>query len=250
MTEQDLQLQMSVGTADAVLFLPDSAKPLPGVLHIPDIGSIREAQRAMARRLAAEGYVVLMPNPFYRTSRPPVFSVERKDPRWMERMKELIAPMTPEAQEKDMAAYIDLLSSQPSVQPENLGVVGYCIGGGFALRTAAVQAEKVRAMASFHGGGLYKADDPGSPHLVLARVKARLYFGHADQDSSMPADAIEHFEQALKKWGGKYESDTYHGSRHGWTVPDNPAYNEPAAERAYGKLTALFKATLAWPTGQ
>jgi carboxymethylenebutenolidase len=61
----------------------------------------------------------------------------------------------------------------------------------------------------------------------------------------MPAEAIEHFEQALKKWGGKYESETYHGSRHGWTVPDHPAYNEPAAERAYGKLIALFKAALA-----
>ena len=244
MTEQDLQLQMPDGTTDAVLFAPESAKPLPGVLHIPDIGSIRDSQRAMARRLAAEGYVVLMPNPFYRTSRPPVFSVERQDPRWMERLKELIAPLTPEAQEKDMAAYIDFLSSQPSVQSGKLGVVGYCIGGGFALRTAAVRPEKVRAMASFHGGGLYKENDPTSPHLVLPRVKARLYFGHADQDSSMPAEAIGHFEQALKKWGGAYESETYHGSRHGWTVPDNPAYNEPAAERAYGKLTALFKAAL------
>ncbi len=244
MTEQDLQIKTPDGTADAVLFLPDLATPLPGVLHIPDIGSIREAQRAMARRLAAEGYVVLMPNPFYRTSRPPVFSVERQDPRWMQRLKELIAPLTPEAQEKDMAAYVDFLSSRPAVHPDKLGVVGYCIGGGFALRTAAVRPEKVRAMASFHGGGLYRADDPGSPHLVLPRVKARLYFGHADQDSSMPADAIEHFEQALKNWGGAYESETYHGSRHGWTVPDNPAYNEPGGERAYGKLTALFKVTL------
>src|SRR5215469_5931460 len=166
MTEQDLQIQTPDGTADAVLFIPDANKRLSGILHIPDIASIRESQRSMARRLASDGYVVLMPNPFYRTGRPPVFTVERKDPRWVERMKELIAPVTPEAQDKDMAAYIDFLSSQPTVQSDELGVVGYCIGGGFALRSAALRPEKVRAMASFHGGGLYKADDPTSPHLL------------------------------------------------------------------------------------
>jgi carboxymethylenebutenolidase len=246
MTEQDLQLQMPDGTADAVLFTPDPSKSLPSVLHIPDIGSIRDSHRKMARRLANEGYIVLMPNPFYRTSRPPVFTFERKpgDPRVMERMKELSAPLTPDAQEQDMAAYVDFLASQPSVQSGKLGVVGYCIGGGFALRTSAVRPEQVRAMASFHGGGLYKANDPGSPHFVLPRVKARLYFGHADQDQSMTAEDIGHFEEALKAWGDTYESEIYKGARHGWTVPDNPAYNEPEAERAYRKLTELFKATL------
>ncbi|HEX7158933.1 MAG TPA: alpha/beta fold hydrolase, partial [Edaphobacter sp.] len=171
MKEQDLQLQMPGGTADAVLFTPDSSLPLPGVVSIPDIGSIRDATRKMARRLAEEGYVVLMPNPFYRTSRPPVFPFDRKpgvmDERTKLRMNELRAPLTPEAQEQDMAAYVDFLATQPSVQPDKLGVVGYCIGGGFALRTAAMRPEKVRAMASFHGGGLYKANDPASPHLVL-----------------------------------------------------------------------------------
>lgn len=249
MKEQDLQLQMPGGTADAVLFTPDSSKPLPGVLYIPDIGSIREANRKMAHRLAEEGYVVLMPNEFYRTSRPPVFPFERKpgvmDDRTRERMKELISPMTPEAQEQDMAAYVDFLAAQPSVQADKIGVVGFCIGGGYALRTAAVQPDKVRAVVSFHGGGLYKANDPASPHLVLPRVKARLYFGHADKDPSMTADDIAHFEQALKAWCGSYESETYPGALHSWTVLDSPVYNEPAAERAYGKMRDLFKAAFA-----
>ncbi|WP_263365298.1 dienelactone hydrolase family protein [Edaphobacter bradus] len=246
MTEQALQLKMPGGNADAVLFLPGSSGPLPGIVHIPDIGSIRESQRAMARRLAAEGYVVLMPNPFYRTSRPPVFPFERKpgDAKTMERMKELIAPLTPEAQEQDIAAYVDYLASQTSVLPNKIGVVGFCFGGGCALRTAAVRPEKVRAAASFHGGGLYEENDPASPHLVLPKVKARLYFGHADKDQLMPADAITHFEQALNSWGGKYESETYRGAFHGWTVPDSASYNKPEAERAYGKMTELFKAAL------
>ena len=249
MKEQDLQLQMPGGTADAVLFTPDSSRPLPGVVSIPDIGSIRDATRNMARRLAEEGYVVLMPNPFYRTGRPPVFPFDRKpgvmDERTKVRMNELRAPLTPEAQDHDMAAYVDFLSAQPSVKPDKIGVVGYCIGGGFALRTAAMRPEKVRAMASFHGGGLYKANDPASPHLVLPRVKARLYFGHADKDQSMTADDIAHFDQALKAWAGRYESETYPGAYHSWMALDSPVYNEPAAERGYSKMRDLFKAALA-----
>jgi carboxymethylenebutenolidase len=111
------------------------------------------------------------------------------------------------------------------------------------MRTAAVMADKVAAVASFHGGGLY-SDEPTSPHLVLPRIKARLYFGHASNDRSMPTEAIEKFDRALAAWGGKYESEVYEGAMHGWTVPDAPVYNQAQAERAFGKLTGLFAATL------
>lgn len=247
MTEKDLQLAVPDGTADAVLFTPEDGKPVPGVLFIPDIGSIRDAMRQMARRLASEGYTILMPNPFYRTSRPPVFSFPRKpgDPATMKRMGELIAPLTPEGLEKDLAVYLDTLASQPTTGTGMVGTVGFCIGGGIALRGAAVRPDLVGAVASFHGGGLYKNEDPGSPHLVLPRIKARLYFGHASDDKSMDAAAINHFEKALQTWGGRFESEIYQGAHHGWTVPDNPAFNEPLAERAYSKLTGLFREVLA-----
>jgi carboxymethylenebutenolidase len=128
MFEQDLRLTMPDGTADAVLFSPDPSTPLPGVLHLPDIGSIREAHRQMARRLAAEGYAVLMPNPFYRSGRPPLFDFPRKmgEPRTMQRFAELVGPMTPEAQQRDVAAYVDHLAAQPAVRPGVAGAVGYC----------------------------------------------------------------------------------------------------------------------------
>jgi carboxymethylenebutenolidase len=246
MTEQDLQLAMPDGTADAVLFSPDPSKPLPGVLHLPDIGSIREAHRQMARRLAAEGYAVLMPNPFYRSRRPPVFDFPRKmgEPRTMQRFQELVGPLPPEAQQRDTAAYVDLLAAQPAVRPGPVGVVGYCFSGALSLRCAAARPDQVAAAASFHGGGLYKADDPGSPHLVLPKVKAQLYFGHAEGDNSMTAEQITHLERALFDWGGDYESETYAGASHGWTVPDNPVFNPEQAERAFAKLTELFAETL------
>ena len=246
MVEQDIDLVTADGTADAVLFTPHAETALPGVLHIPDIRSIRETHRAMARRLASEGYTVLMPNPFYRTSRSPVMAPEIKhgSPEFMKRLQELVAPLTPEGIEKDLCVYLDYLISRPTTAMGKVGAVGYCIGGGMALRAAAVKHDRVGAMASFHGGGLYKPGDPGSPHSVLLRVKARLYFGHAVEDRSMTAEDIAGFEQALNKWGGEYTSEVYEGAHHGWTVPDNPAYNKPQAERAFTKMTALFRETL------
>src|SRR4029077_18422167 len=104
-----------------------------------------------------------------------------------------------------------------------------CFAGQMALRAAAARPDRIAAAAAFHGGGLV-TDTPTSPHLVLPRVKARLYFGHAVNDRSMPAEAIETLNAALEEWSGLYESDVYDGSLHGWTVPDSAVYNEPQAE--------------------
>jgi carboxymethylenebutenolidase len=112
-----------------------------------------------------------------------------------------------------------------------------------AMYAAATRPEKVAAAASFHGGGLY-TDAPTSPHLVLPRIKARLYFAHGVEDRSMPKEAIAKFEEALKGWGGRYESETYEGAHHGWTSADNPSYNQPQAERAFQKLLELLRQTL------
>ena len=124
-----------------------------------------------------------------------------------------------------------------------MAVVGYCFTGGMAMRAAAVRPEKIAAAASFHGGGLF-TDAPASPHLVLPRVKAQLYFGHAINDNSMPKEAIEKLDRALAAWGGKYESEVYDGAYHGWTSSDAPVYNQAQAERAFEKLMGLFARTL------
>ena len=136
------------------------------------------------------------------------------------------------------------LAAQPGVHHGSVAAVGYCFSGALSLRSAAARPEKVAAAASFHGGGLYKADDPASPHLALPQVNAQLYFGHAEGDNSMTAEQIILFERALFDWNGDYESETYAGASHGWTVPDNPVFNPPLAERAFAKLTELLAETL------
>ncbi len=245
MIEEAIEIRTSDGTADGVLFRAEGDRRLPGVVHLTDIGGIRQSHRDMAKRLADNGYTVLMPNVFYRTTKPPVMDITigLGDPRTMKRFGELRAPLTPEAVERDAKAYVDFLASHSAASAGSIGVVGYCFTGAFAMRTAAAMPDKVAAVASFHGGGLY-SDEPTSPHLVLPRIKARLYFGHATNDRSMPQEAIEKFDRALAAWGGKYENEVYDGAFHGWTTADAPVYNQPQADRAFGKLTELLAATL------
>ena len=123
-----------------------------------------------------------------------------------------------------------------------MGVVGFCYAGEFALRMAAARANRIGAAASFHGGGLYK-DEETSPHRVLPRIKARLYFGHATNDNSLTAGQIEMLESALEKWGGDYASETYN-ARHGWMIPGREIFDPSNAERGFSKLIELFDASL------
>jgi carboxymethylenebutenolidase len=241
MIEKTIEIPVADGTSDGVLFRPEDERPLPGVIFLTDIGGIRPATRDMSRRLAAEGYCVLMPNVFYRSGRPPLWDFPRRlgEERTMKRIAELSAPVTSDAMERDASDYIEFLSVQDSVGEGAMGVVGHCFTGSMALRTAAARPDRIAAVASFHGTRLF-TDDPTSPHLVLPRVNARLYFAHAVEDNTMPKEAIEKFNRALEAWGGRYESEVYDGAYHGWTALDSPVYNAAQAERAFGKLAELF----------
>ena len=244
MPEQHLRITMPEGETDAYLFTPDSheaATPLAGVIDYPDIKGIREVSRAMSQRVANEGYLVLSPNVFYRYGPPPVFDDVPWDftnPRTLERFKQLATPLVGEAFAADVRAYVATLDAH-GASPGPIGVIGHCFTGGLALRTAAAMPERFGAAASFHGGGLYQEGNPDSPHLQIPGIKASLYFGHATDDGSMPAEAIKHLEEALADWGGLYESEIYQAG-HGWTVPENPMYDKPEAERAHAKLISLL----------
>ena len=180
-----------------------------------DIVGIRKSIRELAQRVADAGFTVLLVNPFYRTSRTPLFTFKAAfgEERTMKRLGELAGPLTPEAIARDASACVDYLSAHESVKPGPLGVVGYCFTGGVALRYAAAQPDQIAAAASFHGGRLY-TDAPTSPHLLLPQVKARLYFGHADQDNSMPEAAIQKLRGGACDWGGRYQSELYTGAAH------------------------------------
>lgn len=247
-TETAVTIQTGDGVADGFLYTPqaEGAKTTwPGAMHLVDIGGIRDSHRGMAKRLASQGYVVLLPNIFYRVGKAPFFPwpIKMDDAATMSKMNELRTSLPPDAVIRDGKAYTSFLSQQPGVASGPMGVVGHCFSGAVSVRWAASQPDKIAAAASFHGGRLC-TDEPASPHTLLPQIKSRLYFGHAVEDRSMPKESIESFERALAAWGGKFESETYAGAHHGWTVPDSPAYNQPQAERAFEKLTQLFATAL------
>jgi carboxymethylenebutenolidase len=245
---QSVEIPTADGISGALLVRPDSAETLPGVIQLTDGIGFRQAHVDLSKRIAEQGYVVLTPNIYYRTTKPPAFDFEPdfSSERGVNRFRELTGPLTPEAMVRDGSAYIDFLAAQPLVSRGPMGVVGFCFTGQFALRMAAARPERIAAAASFHGGGLV-TDTGRSPHLVLPQVKARLYFGHAPNDRSMPADAIEKLGAALQAWGGSYENETYDGALHGWMVAGEKRYHPEQAERGFAKLMVLLDSALRSP---
>lgn len=248
MIEKTIEVKTADGTSEGYLYQPETNGRWPGVIYYTDIMGIRPANREIAKRVAANGYTVLLPNVFYRTGKPPLFDFVPNftEERTRQRFSELAGPLTPAAQERDGLIYIDFLAKQDAVNGAPFGAIGTCFTGPMALRTAAARPEKIAAVASFHGGGLY-TEEPTSPHLVLPRVKAQLFFAHATHDHMISPEAIAKFERALADWDGKFESRTY-GASHGWTVPGSPVYNEREAEGAFAKMMEMFAATLKDPS--
>lgn len=246
MTSSNIDITTPDGVADAYLARPDDAAH-PGVLFIMDAYGLRPTIEEMADRIAADGYVVLAPNVFYRAGRSPVLPMpDPRDPeqrtRFFQSLRPLLEQLTQERLASDGAAYLDYLGTVAS--PGGVAITGYCMGVRLGWRIAAAHPDRVAALAGFHAGGLV-TDGPDSPHRVAGDVKAELYFGFADQDPSMTAEQIATFERALQEAGARYRSEVYDGARHGYTMDDGAAYDEAARERHFRELHALLERTLA-----
>ncbi len=250
--ESDVEIKTPDGTCDAAFFRPKSGS-YPGVLVWPDAFGLRPSMRDIGRRIAAEGYSVLVPNPFYRVSKAPFtdaskFNFQNADD--MAKLRPLMASVNaPGNAEKDAVAYVAFLDAQKEVnKAKKIGTQGYCMGGALVVRTAATLPDRIGAGASFHGGGLV-TDKPDSPHLLAPKIKARMYFGIASNDDAKQPDAKDKLKEAFAAAKVLAEIEVY-SALHGWCVPDMPVrdgvpiYNKAEAERAWGKLVALYKAAL------
>lgn len=232
------------GIADAFLAHPGDGAPHPGVLLYMDAFGLRPALEEIARRLAGHGYTVLVPNVLYRAGRAPVvdlpdFIDPSQRPELFKPLFALVQSLSPDLAMRDAGAYLDWLAASPLVAEGPVGAAGYCMGGVLGLRTAAAHPDRIAAVASFHAGRLVtEAED--SPHRLVGRITAELYFGHADQDPSMPADQITTLEQALDTAGVTYRSERYEGAPHGYTQADTAAYDAGADERHWRNLLELF----------
>jgi carboxymethylenebutenolidase len=247
--ETNVDIKTPDGTCDAAFFHPKTGT-YAGVLVWPDAFGLRPSLRGIGRRLAAEGYAVLVPNPFYRVAKDPFTDASTVD---FAKERAKITPLmtsvtTAGNAEKDAIAYVAFLDAQAQVDKrKKIGVQGYCMGGPLVLRTAATIPDRIGAGGSFHGGGLV-TPQPNSPHLLAPKIKAKLYFGIASSDDKTQPDAKDKLKEAFP--AAKIE--VYADAMHGWCIPDMPpqangmpTYNKPDAERAWGELLALYKSALA-----
>lgn len=233
------------GTANAYFSAPDEDSH-PGVLFIMDAFGLRPTIEEMADRIAADGYVVLAPNVFYRAGRSPIPPVpDLSDPeqraRFFQSLRPLMEELTPQRIAADGGAYLDYLAQAGAQGP--VAITGYCMGARIGWRIAAAHPDRVAALAGFHVGRLV-TDDSDSPHLSAHDISAELYFGFADNDQSMTPEQISTLERTLDEAGLRYRSEVYEGAQHGYTMEDTAAYNEAARERHFQELRALLSRTL------
>ncbi|KPM12773.1 dienelactone hydrolase family protein [Citromicrobium sp. WPS32] len=245
LTERQVSFETSAGTMDGFFVAPASGAA-PGVLFWPDIAGLREAKRAMARRLAGRGYAVLVVNPYYRDVAGEQFAdfATFAGNGGFQKVKPWRDKLTAQAIMSDATAAVDWLDAQKEVDTaRGIGTQGYCMGGPFTFWTAAAVPARVKGVASFHGGGLVREDDPMSPHRTFDDTQAHYLVAIAKNDDAEAPDHKRILREAAAEAGRPARIEVYDGD-HGWTVPDSPAYAEPAAEKAFADLMALYATAL------
>ena len=238
-TGRDVAITTPDGVTDAYFVHPTKSHH-PAVLLWPDIFGLREAKRAMADRLASSGYAVLVVNPFYRDTKAPL---ERTDNFW-ETVMPMRARLTQAANFSDAGAYIEWMDQQAIVDTSRgVGTLGYCMGGPIVMRTAAAVPERVKAGASFHGGGLV-TDKDDSPHLLIPQMQANFLIAVAENDDEKEPETKGILRTHFAKAGLSAEIEVYEDAMHGWCPPDSRVYHEAQAEKAWNRLLRLLETSL------
>lgn len=244
-TERDVSVKTADGSADAALFMPAGKGKWPAVLMWPDILGLRPVFREMGKRLAAQGYVVLVPNPYYRAKKAPViegaFDFGNKDD-WA-RLMAFKNGLTDAMVDRDSAAFVTFLDAQPQTdRRKKAGVQGFCMSGPISFRTAAVRPDRIGAVATFHPGALV-TDKPSSPHLLIPKSRAAYLVLIARNDAEKMPNEKPELDKAFTKAKRRAKVEIY-PANHGWSVAGSESYDEQQAERAWAELLPFYRANL------
>ncbi|MGN6820004.1 MAG: dienelactone hydrolase family protein [Sphingomonas sp.] len=242
---RDVEIETPEGKADAYFVAPATGRH-PGVLIWPDIMGLRPAFRQMADRLAQSGYAVLVVNQFYRSTKAPFLKAGESfdQPDFRAKIMPFVQKLTPAGTVSDAKAFTTFLDAQKEVDTERgLASTGYCMGGPMVFRTVAARADRYRAGGTFHGGGLV-TDKPDSPHLLVPQMKASFLIAIAANDDQRAPTDKDVLKKAFADAKLPAEIEVYQGTMHGWCPPDSRVYNQAQADRAWGRMLALFQKAL------
>ena len=245
LVEKKVSFPAPGGTMDAVFIHPAEGKH-PAVILWPDIAGVRDSFLMMARRLAADDYAVLVVNPYYRDVPAPQFAdfeAFRNDGGF-QKVGPWRAKMDANGVQEATRAVVAWLDQQDAVDTSaGIGNQGYCMSGPYTIWAAAAVPDRVKAGASFHGGGLVQEGEPTSPHNMFDESQAQFLIAIAQNDDAQAPTAKDELREAAMTAGRPAEIEVYQGD-HGWTVPDSPVYAEAEAERAWARLLALYDTAL------
>tara|TARA_R110002072_G_scaffold269868_3_gene429612 strand:- start:165117 stop:166049 length:933 start_codon:yes stop_codon:yes gene_type:complete len=243
--EMDVTIQTPDGTADCYFVHPVSGRH-PAVLMWPDILGLRPAFREMGKRLAQSGYSVLVVNPFYRSAPSPVVpeGASFQDPAIRSVVMPMAGALNARTHVTDARTFVAWLDRQASVDTNRkIGTMGYCMGGPIVMRTAAALPDRIGAGGSFHGGGL-ATDNADSPHLGIPDMDAHMLIAVAANDDERDPGNKDILRQAFAAADVPAEIEVYEGAMHGWCVIDSAVYHQAQAERAWGRMLAIFETAL------
>jgi carboxymethylenebutenolidase len=245
LTLEQVSIRTGDGDCRAYVFTPPTGGAYPAAIFFMDGLGIRPTILAMGQRLADAGYVVLLPDLFYRAG--PYEPLQAREVLASGDVRgaigHLLATTDNRRAAEDTAAFLAYLDTRNDVRGRKVGTTGYCLGGAISLTAAGTYPDRIAAAASFHGGNL-AADSELSPHHLADQITARVYVAGADRDDSYPPEMAARLEQALTVAGVDHRCEIYAGARHGFTMTDFPVYNEDAAERHWHELQALFDGSL------
>ncbi|RZE99762.1 dienelactone hydrolase family protein [Streptomyces sp. SCA2-2] len=248
MPSKTLRIVTADGESEAFAAFPDDGERHPAVLLYPDAFGLRPVLEEMVRELAlaGHGYYVLAPHFLYRDG--PVPLVELPAHIGEEARPEILGKLMPSIEahlgggqaERDAGAYLQFLAAQPEVAAGPVGVVGYCIGGLLAVRTASAYPERVAAVAGFHSPVV--AGGPDGLHGLLSPIRAEVHLGHAASD--LTPEALGELNRALDAAGVRHTSEIYPGTVHGYTMRDTDAFDPVGLARHWDRLLSLLGRTL------
>jgi len=227
---QPVAYKSGADTATGYLARPAGDGPFPAVVVIQEWWGLNDWVKQQADALAKEGYVALAAD-LYRgqvTSSP-------------DEAHQLMSGLSQDRALGDLKAAWAHLQSRKDVKKDRIGVVGWCLGGRYALLLATEQPE-LKAAVAYYGA-------PPTDPAAIARIQARVLGNYGADDQGPSPAAVREFEAAMKKAGKSIDVKIYEGAPHAFANENNPwgGYRKDAAADAWQRTLAFFDASLKGP---